>query len=231
MKAQGYFSDLNKNSQDLIIELCKETMEDAPDGYLPGENSDGLEYIECESRDGFIPFDSNRGGVTIKQFTDLMSMSGNGHRVSHVKAQKEIERQTEYSLKCARESFLADLKEELEALSITSADDVGYHELYDIGRSDLAESFSEYENEHLGGEESSIMFEVRFMYHGKSNKAHSASVSCAVNTEGPYHRSSISWAPNVFCEGSKEVEIKWTTQAELKVELKKALAKTVKAVF
>jgi hypothetical protein len=231
LKAEGYFQDLAQGTKNLIIELCKETMKDAPEGYLPGENSDGLSEIECKQRSGFIPFDSNRGGITIRQYIDLMGMWGGGYSVAHKKAQDEIERQIEYGLKCAKERFFEHNEEKLKDLGIVSFENISYHELIDIGQRDLAEEFSEYENENLSGDDSNIQFEVRFMYHGKTDGLHKASVSCAVNTEGPYHRSSIPWAPGVFCEGAKEIEITWNTQKELKVKLQKTLVKCSKEIF
>lgn len=236
-EAQGYFEELPKGMQELIKGLVLEAAENrgGPDCYKL--DAEALSSIECQSRDGFIASSANRGGLIYQNFTDLMSYWGGGYSVSHDAAQKEIERQIELSLKDASESTYNHFKPFFDAHKI-KPEQVNYHHLQDLAERAGSNTFDEpiqhiqdAELECLGGDQSSIMHELRFLYHGKENGVHSASVSAAVNTEGPYHRSSISWAPGVFCEGSKELEITWRTQKELKTKLTKALAKVSKAVF
>lgn len=231
--ATGYFEELPKGTQEIINELCLETFETAGETWA-GPN---VESIECKRRDGFIPSSANHGGIMIRGFTDLAHFDSTGEQVAHEGARAEIERQIKYSLECAMEGFKEKYGDELKALGVTD-DQINYHDLYELETktknkrfSSLAEELSQYEHENMNDDQSSIMYEVRFMYHGKEDGKHVASVSCAVNTEGPYHRSSISWAPGVFCEGTKETEIEWSNQTELKKVLKKALAETSKAVF
>ena len=171
-------------------------------------------------------------GLVINDFTDLSYFSDNCESVSHKGAADDIQRQIDVGLQFAREGFFEKYEAELKTLEIESADDVSYHDLEGKGRSDLAEEFSEYERENLSDDSSSIMYQVRFMYHGTDEKGnHTASVSCAVNTEGPYHRSSISWMPGVFCEGAKEVEIGWKTEKQLQTRLAKTLKDVSAEIF
>lgn len=69
------------------------------------------------------------------------------------------------------------------------------------------------------------------MYHGQEAGIHKASVSVAINTEGPYHRSHIPWSPDTFCEGTKEIEISWKTESGLKKKLVKALKQAKEEVL
>jgi hypothetical protein len=195
--AEGCFDSLPQATQDLVRELLEDAARGrgGPDCWKP--HDDCFEEIECHSRDGFIPFGHNRGGLTYRNFTTLLDYYGGGYNAAHKGANDEIWRQINLVLDERPESAEAS-DEHLDA---------------------------------LGSDDSSIMHEIRFMYHGCENGVHRASVSCAVNTEGPYHRSHISWAPNVFCEGAKEVEITWKTDGGLARKLKRALAETSKAVF
>lgn len=229
IKQDGYFQDLPQDVQDLVRELMSETIEQV-EGWKSTEET--FEDLECRRRDGFIPSRGNRGGLVSNQFTDLSNLWGSGDRVAHVKAQAEIERQIEYGLECARKSYFENNKAELIKVGVLNAESVSYHDLCDKGHSALAEDFSDCEYENLSDESSSIMFQVRFLYHGiNEDGKHEASVSCAVNTEGPYHRSSIPWTSNVFCEGASEVEIEWTAKRELKAKLAKALNETSSKIF
>lgn len=229
-RPESYFDELPQAVQDSVRELLLETIEQV-EGWKSGDEM--IDELECRARDGFIPRSFNRGGFVAHQFTDLSALESSGKSVAHERAAAEIQRQIDYGYQCARETFFEHHKQELEALGITSNDDerLNYHDLYELKQGRLAEELSEYERENLSDDSSSIMFEARFMYHGKLDGVHSASVSCAVNTEGPYHRSHISWAPNVFCEGAKEVEIEWRTPSELKRKLKSALKRTSGEVF
>ena len=225
----NYFENLNPRTKKIVKDLMTDLM-----GAVEGHKSikDIFENIECKRRDGFIPSSDNLGGIVARQFTDLNHFWGSGETVAHEGANKEIQRQIDNGLQCARESFFENNKQNLEAIGITSAEQVSYSDLYDNQHKVLAEDFSNYEYENLSDDSSSIMFETRFMYHGQNeNGLHSASVSCAVNTEGPYHRSSIPWAPGVFCEGAKEITITWRTNNGLKRYLKNALKKTSEEVF
>lgn len=231
----GYFTSLPEKTKELVKELILKAADEkgGPDCYKSDEEA--IESIECHSRDGFSPFSHNKGGLVYQNFTDLMGYFGGGYTCTHEGAAKEIQRQIDYSLKLCAEDTYAKFITKFQALGIEEKD-VSYgtierfiekgHDMQDV-----LNYIQEHEYDCLGGTEDTIMHEIRFMYHGQEGKEHSASVSAAVNTEGPYHRSSISWAPGVFCEGAKEVEITWTTQTELKKKLTAALKKVSKAVF
>lgn len=226
-----YFDDLPQTTREIVESLLIETIDEV-EGWKPSDET--IDTIECRSRDGFIPFSHNRGGLMARQFTDLMSLWGSGITVSHKKAQAEIERQIEYNLELAKETFFEKHTKELKKIGITEETDprLNYHDLYKMKHGDLAERLSQLESKYLSDHDSSIMFEVRFMYSGcDETGTHRAFVSCAVNTEGPYHRPSISWAPGVFCEGAEETEIEWTTDTELRERLSKALQETSGEIF
>lgn len=244
--AEGTYPELPKTAREAIEELVIETMKANSEGY-PSCNTgrdDGVEELEFEARSGFIPFDHNRGGIQLNMFTDIGYYWGSGCRPAHKDAANEIERQIELGLNYASEMLSERMgKEDFEYFFGSDLKKLTYHNLQELAESltkqgqdttkvDFwVQEIQELENANLSGDESSIMHQTRFMYHGKVDGVHSASVSCAVNTEGPYHRSHISWAPGVFCEGVKEVEITWKTVPELKKKLKAALDKTAKVIF
>mgnify|MGYP003439439781 CR=1 FL=1 len=233
-----YFSELPETTQELVKELILDaaSVRGGPDGWKL--DVEAIEDIECHARDGFIPFSHNRGGIQYRNFTDLMGYFGGGYSCTHKGASKEIERQIEYSLNLAAENTYSKFEALFKKIKL-SKKKVSYSEIEERARNtkkykeELREASSyiqDQEYESLGGE-STIMHEFRFLYHGQENGIHSASVSASINTEGPYHRSSISWAPNVFCEGAKEIEITWKSDAELKRKLKKALFDASNAIF
>lgn len=226
----GYFEDLKNTTKEIVKDAILKVAQErrGPDCWK--SDDDALESIECKSRDGFIPHFFNKGGFDYNNFTDLHAYSGGGYSCKHKEAAAEIERQIQYGLDSAIENFRKNNDLKLNQLGITK-EQTDYHTLHELGHHELAEELSSYENENLSGE-SSIMHSFRFIYHGKNDDGiHSASVSAAINTEGPYHRSHIAWAPSVFCEGSSEVVIQWRNNAELKRKLEVAFKKVHKAVF
>lgn len=226
----GYFEDLAEGTKTIVKDLIEKHFEDNCEVFYQT-----TEELECKRRDGFIPHSFNRGGMEVNGFTDLMSIHGSGTMPSHAKARAEIERQIDQGFKsCAEHCFekFKDLAEKHEL----KEEDFNHYTIHEIAQTH--EEFEEVERyiedsemEFLGISDSSIMYSIRFMYHGIVDGKHSASVSAAVNTEGPYHRSRISWAPEVFCEGAKEVEIEWGNQTQLKDKLDKALKKVCKEVL
>lgn len=213
-----------------------------PEGYK--SYYDCLENIEFERRDGFIPNSDNCGGLTYRNFTDLMEYWSSGHNPAHIEANNEIKRQIDYWFKIISKDIYSDNKSLCLELNI-GENECNYYSLQQfeetsellkddqrIQLTKMLNDIQEMESSRLSGEDSSIMHELRFMYHGVNNKGmHEASVSAAINTEGPYHRSSVSWMPGLFCEGAKEVTIKWKNNAELKRKLNKAFQVVSKAIF
>lgn len=197
--------------------------------------SQDFEDIECKSRDGFICASHNQGGLILRGFTDLNMLWGTGNSPSHKGAAAEIERQIEYNLKLISEDLFKEYAVLFKSLGL-GPDKANYSALEDLVNKHPEldaplTRIQDMESNYMGDDDSSIMFEVRFMYHGLEDGKHTASVSAAVNTEGPYHRSHISWAPTVFCEGSEELEITWSTPKELAVHLDAALNTTTTNVL
>lgn len=234
-----YFNELSKETQQIVKDAILKAADDrsGPEGYK--SNDDALSSIECKSRDGFIPFSHNKGGILYRNFTTLNDYFGGGYIVKHKGARKEIERQIDFSLQSASEAFFAHHGHKIVKYKMT-VENTNYHSLLkleekhpnDKDLKSISETFSEYERSNMDGDDSSIMHEIRFMFHGVNDEGKfSASVSCAVNTEGPYHRSSISWASGVFCEGAKEIEIEWRTDKQLIKELETALKLCSKEIF
>jgi hypothetical protein len=231
-----YFDELPVSTQKIVKEAILKAASDrrGPEGCK--DDNDCIEPIECRSRDGFTPYNHNKGGLVYRNFTHLMGYWGGGYTVSHAGAAKEIERQIELSFKYLRKSIFEKHKALLESKGITE-NQCDYYIIYELAEKDsdlecVERDIENGESEALNDSENSIMHEIQVKYEGKNFKGlHVAYVSAAVNTEGPYHRSHISWAPGVFCEGVEGVQIKWSTNAELKRKLEKALVKVCKAVF
>lgn len=226
-----YFDELPKETQELVKDLILKAADSrsGPDGYK--SDQDALSSLSCRRVDGFIPASDNLGGFRYQNFCTLMDYWGGGYNVAHKEAKKEIQRQIDYSLKCAADQFKKNKAKELEERKISSAQ-VDLNTLFQLGHDDLAEEFTEYEYENLNDDNSSIMHEFRFLFHGVNDEGKFyASVSAAVNTEGPYHRSHIAWASGVFCEGAKEIEITWRTDKQLKIALEKALKQCSREIF
>lgn len=242
-KVLGYFEALPKSTQGIVSDTILKVIgkRRGPEGYRL--DRDCIQNLECHSRDGFSPYSHNKGGLVYQNFTNLMDYFGSGHTPAHEEAAKEIERQTNQVYESVSQDVYEGHKPLCLKLNI-GENEATYHSIREFTKTsesltedeteELYEMLREIENlegERLTNESSSIMHELRFMYHGKESGVHTASVSAALNTEGPYHRTSISWAPSVFCEGSKEVEIKWRNNKELKEKLEKALKLVSKAIF
>lgn len=242
----GYFESLPKTTQEIVREALINAAKDrnGPEGWK--DDNELIEEVECHRRDGFIPFSNNKGGLRYRNFTDISSYFGGGHTPSHKDAAKEIERQIEYALTEATKYTIEKMgSENFKRYFNSDASKVNYDSLTDLeetlrkqGKSESSELVQSWlnelqnaENEGMNGGYASIMHELQFKYEGKDNGVHVAYVSAALNTESPYHRSHISWAPNIFCEGSEGVEIKWRNNAELKRKLDKAFKKVSKAIF
>lgn len=235
MSEQTYFEDLPASVQNLVRATLLSTFEDAsiPDTYPHGEDS--VKSIECHRRDGFVPFAHNRGGLLVRGFSDLIGVFGSGYYPKHKKAAAEINRQIDDAFKSVAEAVFERHAAVLTSKQLT-ATDCSYHRIVELAAKDpalkpVAREIEDLESDHLSGDVNSVMYELRVMYHGCKRGIHRASISAAVNTEGPYHRTHISWAPGVFCEGSKEVEITWRTQGGLTRKLNAALREVAGAVW
>lgn len=239
---ETYFNSLSTATQDIVKQTLFRAYENVePQGYKDDESC--LESIECERRDGFIPNSYNHGGLIYRNFTDLMEYFGSGFKVFHEEVAEDIQKQIDYAFETIRQDIFEDhknlcLRNNIDVDNcdywslqqfVETSNNLTHEEKKELNQ--MLNDIQEMESERLSGDDSSIMHELRFMYHGKENGLHSASVSAAINTEAPYHRSSISWAKDVFCEGSNEVEIAWKTDKELKSKLAKALKHVTGKVF
>lgn len=204
------FDKLDKKTKDIIYDLINVNQDlIKPEGYK--DSKDCFLKEECVYRDGFIFKSYNKGGIYWRNFTTLEAYWNSGHQPKNKDAAKSIQKQIEDSEEFVLKTFKKNFPKEKP--------DINNDNFYEILYAYLTSDYS------------SIMHEIQFMYHGFDNKKHTASVSVALNTEAPYHRSHISWAPNVFCEAAKEIEISWSTNTELKNKLDKLLKKLIKEIF
>ena len=231
-----YFEELPNKIQKLIKEKILEAYQSNTNDAYP-YNEEALSEVECHARDGFRPFSHNRGGVQARGFQDLMNIFGSGCYPKA--ARKVIEDEIDYNLKALAKDTFEQFKEILEPLKL-KPEDCRYHVLDDLIEKHpqlkeqlrtVQRAIEDGECEALTGDENSVMYEIRFMYHGVEKGIHSASISVVVNTEAPYFRSSISWMPSLKCEHGKEVEITWKTANGLKTKLDKTLKKLTKEVL
>lgn len=248
----GYFESLPKGTQELVKQLILEAAgnRNGPEGYKSEE--DCISDVECHSRDGFTAYNHNKGGFLYRNFAEQYDYYGGGYELAHIEANNCLQKIINENLENASQIVIHDIgAEEFEYYFSSDKSKVTCEHINEViealqkGDSNYgfknenisklegwATLFQDTRDGGLVGDNSTVMHEFRFMYHGKNRKGlHTASVSAAVNLEAPYHRSSISWAPGVFCEGAKEVEITWKNQAELKRKLSKALKQVSKAVF
>jgi hypothetical protein len=135
-----------------------------------------LEEIECRGRDGFIPHSWNRGGFDLEYQSDLHSCVGSGCGPDLAK----IDQGAEHAYKCAADYFRS---ENAEALAGIPADKVNYHDLYELGRGDLAEELSECETEYM---RDAVTWGVRAIYHGPEAGTHALTVFCSGNVSEYY---------------------------------------------
>lgn len=205
-KMPEYFDELPQDMQDVAREFLNECSTEVI-------NDEKIEDIECRSRSGFIPYDWNRGGLTLCKYRDLGYFWSGGYSVGIPEAQASIEKWTEQALKDAKEAFIEKYAEELSDLEIKN-DDVDYHTLEDKGLSSLANEFSEYEMEHMSGDYSSTQHTIRVLYSG--NGEFNVEVFHSIS-DAPYHRGS---------DGSK----RWTFDAFTAKQLKNELDKIKKEV-
>jgi hypothetical protein len=222
------FDSLPESVRNLVSEILTTEFDDArmPDMLVDDRDP---ESIECLSRDGFVASPTNCGGLLINRFTDLATFWGSGYTPRHLRVASEIEQQIAYSLDHARDATAEHFATLFTQHSMVPAD-ANYPNLSDLAASNPTEFepvlrwYEDAEMECMQDHDSSIMYQVRFMYHGHVSGIHSASVSAAVNCEGPYHREGRN-------EGAKEIEITWRTENGLRTKLTQALRKCIGEVF
>lgn len=225
----GYFEDLTKGVQEIVKELLVDAADESISVDLFKRSEDAIDSIECHSRDGFIAWDHNRGGFEYSNFTCIGTMEGSGYFPKAKASNDKVSKIINASYQESAEIFFEDNEALFKKFGITIAQ-CTYRNIEELEQANpelkgKAEELSELECSNMSDENSTVMYNLRFMYHGKSVKGlHSASVSAALNFEAPYHRPGRE-------ELAKEIEITWRNVSELKRKLRAALKKTVKEVF
>jgi len=183
--------------------------------------SDSVEEVEHKSRDGFIS--SNDGGYQWKGFADTSSLmgSGRGHSMPK-KAVAALEKDYEQNNQYALDAFKEEHAEEIAGIP---EDKLNYHDLYDMGKGDLAEKLSELENTHNSDEQSTFMFMVMVMFNaGEDGGEHSMTVQAVINWEAPYHRNKSQF------EDYKQVEFDFKDETDLGKKLHDAMEQCLKHI-
>lgn len=182
-----------------------------------------IEEIEHKSRSGFISH--NDGGYQGNGFTTIGYMVGSGIQGSlPTKANEKVEEYYEDGMRQALTQFREQYADEIKDIP---EDKLNYHDLYEIGKGNLAEKLSEFESENNTDEQSTVMFSLIAMYNnGGSDGVHTFTIQGVVNWEAPYHRNKSQF------EDYYEAEVDFTEEdikkdlngvvEKVKAELKKA---------
>jgi hypothetical protein len=173
-----------------ILNVLKSKIDDSIEEIpMKYENSNDFtgEEVEHESRDGFIPFTD--GGYEAVWFEQIGNMYGTGNNLPNKVLDDEMNRQINYNLEMAKESFIEKYPELVEEIGVENID---YHSLNEAGYSDEAEELSEMESENLY-DEGSIMMQITAYYYSPENDRgiedkHTIRLFGDVNLESPYHR-------------------------------------------
>lgn len=132
--------------RDTIVEVLENPHSDLFDlGY-----SDGIITYDNKGRAEIL----SNGDVNMDFITLPTYFYSSGYTPSNKKLAKLIDDIMDSNFKYARERLWDENKDELIELGITDEDDekLNYHDLYDMGASDLAEELSEYEMDMEGTE-------------------------------------------------------------------------------
>jgi hypothetical protein len=131
-----------------ILNVLKTKIDDSidemPMDYENAYNFKG-EEVEHESRDGFIPYTD--GGYEAVWFEYLSGMWGAGKTLPTKPLNDEMNRQIDYNLDSAKDSFVDKYPEIVEELGLENID---YNSLYDAGYGEEAEMLSNDEMEMMG---------------------------------------------------------------------------------
>ena len=174
------YSEIYNVLQDKI----DDAVEDISSTYEQAYNSQG-EEVEHESRSGFIPYTD--GGYQSRWFEYINILSGSGTSLPTSVLEKEMQRQVDYIYELAKDRFVEENEELVKEIG---EDKVNYHDLYELGYGDEAESLSEMESD--TGDDS-ILMDVQAMYYAPHNdrgidSKNTIRLSGSVNLEAPYHR-------------------------------------------
>ena len=206
----GYSNILN-----VLKSKIDDSIDEMPMDYENAYNFKG-EEVEHESRDGFIPY--TNGGYQAIWFEYLDGMWGAGRSLPTKQLDDEMNRQIDYNLDSAKDSFVNKYPEIVEELGLENID---YNSLYEAGYGEEAEMLSSAEMGMMG--EDTIMMQVSAFYYSPENSRakdgkHTIRLFGDVNLESPYHR-----AGNL--DDSYEHEFTFDSIEELQSEMDKGVAK------
>jgi len=209
--SQYRYSNPNKtylDDQPILEGIIKDFLDDL-DPSFPEAIEQDIETIECRSRDGFIPHSHNCGGFDKQWWTDFSMIQGTGYEVVGYGTKEANDEYTE-----ALETFFKyDLPDEYKSLvDSLPSDKLNYHDLEDLGHTDLIEALEEYTDDWL--RHCMVWFGYRAMYEGiDSEGIHTLYIYSCTNQSEYY---------GAFGNGSDTIaehEITFTTPLELKFKL------------
>jgi hypothetical protein len=187
--------------------IIKEFIDDLSPNYSEGYLIKETEAIECIRRDGFIPHSHNHGGYDKEWITDLMSIWGSGCEIG--KYTQEVA--DNEAIEAAETYIKYDAENKDKKLLATIPEDKrNYHDLYELGHSELAETMDEYCSDWL--RDDSIYYGYRAMYEGQQGCWHTLMIYASANRSqyfGAQHGDTLG-----------EFEIKFRNANELKTKLK-----------
>lgn len=185
------------------------------DRYGVAYDKPRLEEIECRSRDGFIAHSHNRGGFDLEYLSQVSSCVGSGCGPDLA----AIDKSADWAYGAALEWFKETKADEIQGLP---DDKLNYHDLCELGRSDLAEWLAESEYEHMN---TPVWWGVRAMYEGQDeNGIHTLSIYASGNVSEYYGFAGKG------SETKAQHEIRFRTASGLRRQLER-LTKKVERAF
>lgn len=204
-----------------ILNVLETKINDAVD-KVPNKYENASQFtgeeVEHEYRDGFIPYTD--GGYEARWFEYLSSYYSSGNSLPTKQLDTEKERQINYNLESAKESFVEDYPEIVEELGIENVD---YNSLYEAGYEGEAEELSEKEMSMF--DEDTIMVSIMAQYYNSENDKsiegkHTIRLFGDVNMESPYHRQGN-------LDDSYVVEFTFDSIAELEQKMDEGIDKVI----
>ena len=148
------------------------------------ESNTEPEEFECRRRDGFIPYNHNKGGMGIYKFKTLRDFQFEPCMIKLDKiTAKAVEDAIEYDCKLTLESFKESHVEEVKGIPDNQ---LNYNDLYKIKKCDLAEELDSAAHDSLTDDYNSTYHQVRIMFDGFGTWTIAAMFSFK---DAPYHRS------------------------------------------
>lgn len=197
-----------------IDSIIRATLKDAIDF---SDSETGIEALDCQRVDGFIPHSHNKGGYAVSGLVLSLesALAFCQDEVGKEKMQKIIDESRQTVL----EQFYKDAKEKFNTRGVHSVEDlVEYMKEHDEHNEAFDNDLKEYTSDEA------VRFQIQVMYHGFDSGAHSFTTSAQVNWEFPYFRDGKGFS------AFKEVEFEVKSVADFKGELASSVAE-VKKLF